>query len=84
MSAARCLLVSVVIPARAPIINRTGDRGPTLRIALSLVSMVAIFYSARRFFAGDHPWRWRYSIIAGGVYILVIAQLFIDVRTLVT
>ena len=84
ISATRCLLIYVVIPLLAPIINLTGDLGPILGIALSLVSMVAIFYSARRFFAGDHPWRWRYSIIAGGVYILLIAQLFIDVRTLVT
>ncbi|CCM65817.1 MAG: hypothetical protein KA973_09305 [Candidatus Microthrix sp.] len=84
ISATRCLLIYVVIPLLAPIINLTGDLGPILGIALSLVSMVAIFYSARRFFAGDHPWRWRYSIIAGGVYILLIAQLFIDVRTLLT
>lgn len=40
--ATRCLLIYVVTCC-SPIINPTGDLGPILGIALSLVSMVAIF-----------------------------------------
>ncbi|MEZ5374704.1 MAG: hypothetical protein R2704_18690 [Microthrixaceae bacterium] len=84
ISATRCLLTYVALPLLAPIVDLTGDLGPALGIVLSLVSMVAIFFSARRFFAGDHPWRWRYSAIGGGVFVLLIGQLFLDARTLIT
>ena len=84
ISATRCLITYVALPLLAPVVNLTGNFGPALGIVLSLVSMVAIAFSARRFFAGDHPWRWRYSAIGGGVFLLLLIQLFIDTRTLVT
>lgn len=84
ISATRCLLTYVALPLMAPIVDLTGDLGPAIGIVLSLVSMVAIFFSARRFFAGDHPWRWRYSAIGGGVFILLVIQLVMDARTLLT
>ncbi len=82
ISATRCLITYVALPLLGPLVGLSGVFGPMLGIVLSLVSMVAIFFSVRRFFAGDHPWRWRYSVIGGGVFVLLIVQLFQDAHTL--
>lgn len=84
ISATRCLVTYVALPLLGPIVGLSGAFGPALGIVLSLVSMTAIFFSVRRFFAGDHPWRWRYSAIGGGVFILLLIQLFQDSHTLLS
>ena len=82
ISATGCLITYVALPLLGPIVGLSGVFGPVLGIVLSLVSMTAIFFSVRRFFAGDHPWRWRYTAIGGGVFILLIIQLFQDANKL--
>lgn len=84
ISATRCLISYVLLPVLAPIIDLSGVTGPIVGIVLSLVSMVAIFFACRRFFAADHKWRWSYSMIAGGIFVLLLVQLGVDVYHLAT
>lgn len=82
ISATRCLLTYVVLPVLAPLVDLTSEFGPILGILLSAVSMVAIIFAMRRFFAADHPWRWKYTALGGGVFIFVVVQAVIDVAAL--
>lgn len=84
ISATRCTLTYVVLPILRPVVDLSGGVGPVLGIVLSIVSMVAIVVATRRFFAADHRWRWRYTVIGGGIFVLVAAQAVIDVGTLAT
>jgi len=82
ISATRCLLTYVVLPVVRPLLDLTGGVGPAVGIALSLVSMVAIVFAARRFFGADHPWRWKYAALGGGVFVFVVVQAIIDIGAL--
>ncbi len=84
ISAIRCTFTYIVLPLLAPILNLTGTvAAPVIGIALGLVSMVAITFSMRRFFASDHKWRWGYSIIGGSIFVMLIVMMVIDLRSLV-
>ena len=82
VSATRCLLTYVALPLLAPVLNLSGWIGPILGLLLGAVSMVAIVFSTRRFFAADHKWRWGYFGIGGGIFVLLVVQAIIDIDTL--
>lgn len=82
ISAARCLLTYVVLPIMGPVVGLTGSVGPSLGLVVGAVSMVAIGASIRRFFAADHRWRWRYTLIGGSILVLLTAQAVIDIADL--
>jgi hypothetical protein len=84
ISAVRCLITYVAIPLLRPVADLSGALGPALGIVLSIVSAVAIVVSARRFFAADHAWRWKYAAVGGGILVLVVVQGVLDVVTLLT
>jgi hypothetical protein len=84
ISAVRCLITYVAIPLLRPVADLSGALGPALGIILSVVSAVAIIVSARRFFAADHPWRWKYAVVGGGLLVLVVVQGVLDVISLLT
>jgi hypothetical protein len=83
ISASRCLLTYVLLPVLRPLLDLTRGVGPAVGIVLSAVSMVAIIFAARRFFAADHPWRWKYTVLGGGVFIFVVMQAVLDIAALV-
>jgi multisubunit Na+/H+ antiporter MnhE subunit len=84
ISAARCLFTYVFLPVLGPVLGFTGSVGPVLGLAVGTVSVVAIVFATRRFFAADHPWRWRYTAIGAAIIVLLIVQSVIDVRDLAT
>jgi hypothetical protein len=83
VSTVRCLLTYVLLPILAPVLNLTGVAGPLLGLLLGAVSATAIIASMRRFWAAAHRWRWAYTIIGGGVLVLLIVQAVMDVAALV-
>ncbi len=83
ISAVRCMLTYVLLPVLAPIVDLTGGVGPALGLIIGAVSAVAIVASMRRFWRADHRLRWAYTIIGGGILILVAVQAVTDVATLV-
>lgn len=84
ISAVRCLITYVAVPLLKPMLDLTGGVGPSVGLVVGTVSMVAIVFAVRRFFLADHPWRWRYTVLAGGVLALLTAGAVDDVVTLAT
>jgi hypothetical protein len=83
ISATRCLITYIFLPLLRPVIDLSGGVGPALGLIVGTVSMVAIFFAVRRFFAADHKWRWQYAGIGGAIFVLLTVQAVIDVRNLV-
>jgi hypothetical protein len=83
ISAIRCLITYIALPLLRPVIDLSGGVGPALGLVVGAVSMVAIFFAARRFFAADHKWRWGYGAIGGSILVLLTWQAVVDVRALV-
>lgn len=82
ISAARCLFTYVLLPVLRPIVDLSGGVGPALGLVVGLVSMVAIAFSVRRFFAADHKFRWHYTAVGGAIFVLLIWQSVLDVQSL--
>jgi hypothetical protein len=79
ISATRCLITYIALPLLRPVLGITGTLGPVLGLVVGAVSMVAIFFALRRFFAADHRYRWRYAAVAGAVAVLLTVQAALDV-----
>jgi hypothetical protein len=84
ISGVRCLLTYVLIPLVGPLVGVSGAVGPILGLVLGTVSMVAIFFATRRFFAADHKYRWWYAGIGGTIVVLLAVQAAIDISSLVS
>jgi len=84
ISATRCLVTYVALPLLAPIVDLTGTVGGILGLVLSAISMTAIFFAARRFFAADHKYRWAYAGVGAAIYVLLIVGIVADVRHLLS
>jgi len=82
ISAIRCTITYLVLPILKPIVDLSGGVGPWLGLIIGAVSMIAIVFSIRRFFAADHRYRWPYAVIGSSILILLIYQGFADIRTL--
>ncbi|MGY6500740.1 MAG: hypothetical protein ACXIVQ_07620 [Acidimicrobiales bacterium] len=82
ISATRCLITYVLLPILRPLIDLSGGVGPALGLTVGFVSMVAIVFAVRRFFAADHKWRWGYTWVGGGIFVLLTVQAIVDVRAL--
>ena len=84
ISAVRCLITYVFLPLLAPIFNLSGVYGPILGLVLGAVSMVAIVFSMRRFFAADHKYRWWYAGVGTAIFIALIFSGVHDITNLVS
>jgi hypothetical protein len=82
VSAARCTVTYILLPLLSPILNLSGTLGPILGLVVGAVSMVAIVYSIRRFFAADHRYRWHYAAVGGAILCLLVVQAVIDISHL--
>jgi hypothetical protein len=84
ISAVRCLLTYIVIPAVGLAIGISGAVAPAIGLVLGVVSMTAIFFAMRRLFAADHKWRWWYTGIGGTVFVFILVGTAIDLGALIT
>lgn len=82
VSGLRCLLTYVMLPLLAPVVGVSGTVGPVLGLVLGAVSMVAIVYSMRRFFAADHRYRWWYAAVGGAILVALVIAAGFDIRSL--
>lgn len=83
VSTVRCLLTYIILPVLKPAVDLSGGVGPALGLLLGAISAVAIIASMRRFWAADHRWRWGYTAIGGGIFLLLVVQAVGDVAALV-
>jgi len=82
ISTVRCLLTYVLLPLLKPVIDLSGGVGPVLGLVIGAVSAAAIVYSMRRFWRANHRWRWGYTVLGGGILVLLIVQAVGDVAAL--
>ena len=82
ISTVRCLLTYVLLPLLKPVIDLSGGVGPVLGLVIGAVSATAIIFSMRRFWRADHKWRWGYTILGGGILILLAIQAVGDIAAL--
>lgn len=83
VSALRCITTYLLLPFVLPLIGLSGAFGPILSIALSVVSVVFITISARRFFGSDHPWRWVHAVVGSIVLVILAVSFVFDVANIV-
>lgn len=83
VSAVRCLITYVMLPLLAPVLDLTGGIGPVIGLVVGTVSMVAVVIAVRRFWLADHAWRWRYTVLATGILVLLTVGAVQDVASLV-
>ena len=63
----RCLLMYIVFPFVLPAIGVASGVGPWIGLPISVVAIVAIVMSIRRFWRADHSKRWHYTVIGSAV-----------------
>jgi hypothetical protein len=83
LSAVRCMLTYVLLPLLAPVVDLTGGVGPVVGLLIGTVSAVAIVASMRRFWRADHRLRWAYTVIGGGIIVLLVVSAVSDIALLV-
>ncbi len=83
VSSVRCLLTYIFFPFVAPALGMAASVGRPLGIAISLVAMVSITISMRRFWRSEHPKRWHYTVLGGTVFCFLVVSLIVDIVGLV-
>lgn len=82
ISTVRCLLTYVVLPLLKPLIDLSGGVGPVVGLVIGAVSATAIIFSMRRFWRANHRLRWAYTVVGGGILVLLAIQAVGDVAAL--
>jgi hypothetical protein len=78
LSGLRCLLGYVVLPIVTPALGAAARVGPIVGVPIAVVALVFDVMAVRRFWAADHPWRWKVSLIYAVVMVMVLALLIGD------
>lgn len=82
VAAVRCLLMYIAFPFVLPAIGVAKGVGPAIGLPISVVAIVCIVMSMRRFWRADHAKRWHYTAL-GTVVIGFLAYLIVrDVASL--
>ena len=79
----RCLLMYIVFPFVLPAIGLASDVGPWIGLAISVVAIVAIVMSVRRFFRADHSKRWHYTVLGTAVIAFLLYLVVQDVAEII-
>jgi hypothetical protein len=78
----RCLLMYIVFPFVLPALGIAGGVGPLIGIPISIVAIVAIVMSIRRFWRADHSKRWHYTVLGAAVIVFLTVLIVIDLGEL--
>lgn len=77
----RCLLMYIVFPFVLPAVGVASGVGPVIGLTISVVAIVAITMSIRRFWRADHSKRWHYTVVGSVVMAFMV---YLIVRDLIT
>jgi len=81
-SGARCVLQYVVLPFVLPVIGVAGNFAIQLTLVITVIAVIAIIASLRRFWAIDYAYKWQYLGVALVGLAILFAYIFEDVRLL--
>lgn len=79
LSGLRCLLGYVVLPIVTPALGAAARVGPIVGVPIAVVALTFDVMAVRRFWAADHPWRWRVTFVYAVVMAMVLALLIGDI-----
>ena len=80
----RCLLMYIVFPFVLPAVGIASGVGPYIGIPISVVAILAIGSSVRRFWRADHSKRWHYTVLGTLVICFLIVLIGIDIGELIS
>lgn len=82
ISAVRCMITYVLVPALAPVISGFGLVATPLSLALAAAAGVMAVVSLRRVWLADWARRWAYTAFIAVVLVLLAVAAAFDIRTL--
>lgn len=82
VSAIRCTLTYVLIPWVFPLLGVASGVGPVVGIVIGTAAIVANVVSIRRFHRADHRWKWPMTAINGGIIVLLVILVVVDITRL--
>lgn len=80
----RCLLMYVFFPFVLPAIGVASGVGPWVGLAISIVAIIAITMSIRRFWRADHSKRWHYTVLGTAVMGFMVYSIVRDLSTILS
>jgi hypothetical protein len=84
VATARCLLMYVFFPFVLPAIGVARGVGPWLGLVISVVAIVAITMSIRRFWRADHSKRWHYTVLGTVVMGFMVFEIVRDLDSILS
>jgi hypothetical protein len=84
VATARCLLMYVFFPFILPAIGVASGVGPWVGLVISIVAIIAITMSIRRFWRADHSKRWHYTVLGTAVMGFMVYSIVRDVSTILS
>ncbi len=79
LSGLRCILGYVVLPIVTPALGAAARVGPVVGVPIAVVALCFDVVAVRRFWAADHPWRWRVTFVYAVVMAMVLGLLIGDI-----
>jgi hypothetical protein len=79
VAALRCTLTYIVLPFVLPAVGLASGWGPAISITISLVAVVCIVSSMRRFWRADHRYKWGYTALGAVVMVMLAVFMVIDI-----
>ena len=80
----RCLLMYVFFPFVLPAIGVARGVGPWVGLIISVVAIVAITMSIRRFWRADHSKRWHYTVLGTVVMGFMVFEIVRDLTSILS
>ena len=79
----RCLLMYIFFPFVLPAIGVASGVGPWIGLTISVVAIVAIVMSIRRFWRADHSKRWHYTVLGTAVMGFMVFEIVRDIAEII-
>lgn len=80
----RCLLMYIVFPFVLPLVGIAKGVGPWIGLVISVLAIVCIVMSIRRFWRADHSKRWHYTLFAAVVMCFLMVLVVQDLVEIVS
>lgn len=81
-SGVRCILQYAILPFVLPVIGIASNAATPFMLILTLMAMISIIFSLRRFWQINYAHRWQYLGVASVAILLLIAFTLLDLSIL--
>ncbi len=81
-SGVRCVLQYALLPFVLPMLGIAADAAIPLMLVLTVLAMISIFFSLRRFWQIGYTHRWQYLAVALVALTLLVAFMLLDLNVI--